>query len=79
MKYSERLLLTWILALVALMFVSNEALAEHWQPSIGSGSNLVPGRGWAYSPRPGIWDSDLRPRRESIHCLRGTFWQYLSE
>ena len=31
MKYSERLLLTWILALVALMFVSNEALAEHWQ------------------------------------------------
>ena len=31
MKYPERLRLTWILALVALMFISNEALAEHWQ------------------------------------------------
>ena len=31
MKHSKRLLLSWILALVALMLVSNEALAEHWQ------------------------------------------------
>ena len=31
MKHPKRLLLSWILALVALMLVSNETLAEHWQ------------------------------------------------
>ena len=65
MKHSKRLLLSWILALVALMLVSNEALAE----ALAVEATECAGRGWAYSPRSGLRDSDLRSHRKSDHHL----------